>query len=105
MAVPTQAPFLPEMVDWRGWRTSRPVTMARDRRLDRIDDLRRLRGRAAFVTVVSELAVPGKPAYEASQRTLKTLGAGDRSPSTVVFHSSSATSVRARRCVRRWRGW
>src|SRR6476619_5477912 len=36
------------------------------------------------------LAVPGKPAYEASQRTLKTLGAGDRSPSTVVFHSSSA---------------
>ena len=36
------------------------------------------------------LAVPGQPAYEASQRTLKTLGAGDRSPSTVVFHSSSA---------------
>src|SRR6476619_6929375 len=36
------------------------------------------------------LAVPGKPAYEASQRTLKTLGAGDRSPSTVVFHSSNA---------------
>jgi len=36
------------------------------------------------------LAVPGKPAYEASQRTLKTLGAGDRSPSSVVFHSSDA---------------
>jgi RND superfamily putative drug exporter len=36
------------------------------------------------------LAVPGKPAYEASQRTLKTLGAGDRSPSTVVFHSADA---------------
>jgi RND superfamily putative drug exporter len=36
------------------------------------------------------LAVPGKSAYEASQRTLQTLGAGDRSPSTVVFHSSSA---------------
>src|SRR3954462_10724968 len=35
------------------------------------------------------LAGPGKPAYEASQRTLKTLGAGDRSPSTVVFHSSA----------------
>jgi putative drug exporter of the RND superfamily len=34
------------------------------------------------------LAVPGKPAYEASQRTLKALGAGDRSPNTVVFHSS-----------------
>ena len=39
------------------------------------------------------LAVPGKPAYEASQRTLKALGAGDRSPSTVVFHSSSADSA------------
>src|SRR4051794_8028071 len=36
------------------------------------------------------LAVPGKPAYEASQRTLKTLGAGDRSPSTVVFHSADS---------------
>ena len=35
-------------------------------------------------------SVPGKPAYEASQRTLKTLGAGDRSPSTVVFHSPDA---------------
>src|SRR5919202_3282188 len=34
------------------------------------------------------LAVPGKPAYEASQRTLKTLGVGDRTPSTVVFHAS-----------------
>ena len=40
------------------------------------------------------LAVPGKPAYEASQRTLKTLGAGDRSPSTVVFHSSSVRPQR-----------
>src|SRR5690349_19319095 len=36
------------------------------------------------------LAVPGKSAYEASQRTLETLGAGDRSPSTVVFHSANA---------------
>src|SRR3954447_1039689 len=36
------------------------------------------------------LAVPGKSAYEASQRTLKTLGAGDRSPSTVVFHSADS---------------
>ena len=34
------------------------------------------------------LAVPGKPAYEASQRTFKALGAGVRSPNTVVFHSS-----------------
>ena len=36
------------------------------------------------------LAVPGQPAYEASQRTFKALGAGVRSPNTVVFHSSSA---------------
>jgi RND superfamily putative drug exporter len=34
------------------------------------------------------LAVPGKPAYEASQRTFKAFGAGVRSPDTVVFHSS-----------------
>ncbi len=32
-------------------------------------------------------SVPGKPAYEASQRTLATLGAGARSPSIVVFHT------------------
>jgi putative drug exporter of the RND superfamily len=36
------------------------------------------------------LAVPGKPAYEGSQRTFKALGAGVRSPNTVVFHSSRA---------------
>ena len=35
------------------------------------------------------LAVPGKPAYEGSQRTFKALGAGVRSPNIVVFHSSS----------------
>src|SRR4051812_16540534 len=34
------------------------------------------------------LAVPGEPAYEASQRTLAAFGAGVRSPNTVVFHSS-----------------
>ena len=34
------------------------------------------------------LAVPGKPAYEASQRTLKAVGVGDRAPSSVVFHTS-----------------
>jgi RND superfamily putative drug exporter len=34
------------------------------------------------------LAVPGKPAYEASQRTLTSLGVGDRTPSTVVFHTT-----------------
>src|SRR3954454_7360857 len=36
------------------------------------------------------LAVPGEPAYEASQRTFAALGAGVRSPNTVVFHSSGA---------------
>jgi RND superfamily putative drug exporter len=36
------------------------------------------------------LAVPGKPAYEGSQRTFKALGAGVRSPNTVVFHSAGA---------------
>jgi RND superfamily putative drug exporter len=34
------------------------------------------------------LSVPGKPAYEASQRTLRALGAGARAPSVVVFHTS-----------------
>jgi len=34
------------------------------------------------------LAVPGKPAYDASQRTLKAFGTGDRTPSVVVFHTS-----------------
>ncbi len=33
-------------------------------------------------------SVPGKSAYEASQRTLTALGAGARSPSVVVFHTS-----------------
>jgi RND superfamily putative drug exporter len=34
-------------------------------------------------------AIPGKPAYETGQRTLKALGAGVRAPNVVVFHSSS----------------
>src|SRR3954452_16926799 len=34
------------------------------------------------------LAVPGKPAFEASQRALTTLGAGARTPSVVVFHTT-----------------
>src|SRR5512135_2146664 len=34
------------------------------------------------------LAVPGKPAYEASQRTLKAIGVGVRAPNVVVFHTS-----------------
>jgi RND superfamily putative drug exporter len=36
------------------------------------------------------LAVPGKSAYEGGQRTFKALGAGVRSPNTVVFHSAVA---------------
>ncbi|MDP9244986.1 MAG: MMPL family transporter, partial [Chloroflexota bacterium] len=42
------------------------------------------------------LSVPGKPAYDASQRTLKALGAGDRTPSVVAFHTSGdATKSKA----------
>jgi RND superfamily putative drug exporter len=33
------------------------------------------------------LSVPGKPAYEGGQRTLKALGVGVRAPSVVVFHT------------------
>jgi putative drug exporter of the RND superfamily len=33
------------------------------------------------------LSTPGKPAYEASQRTQKALGVGARPPSVVVFHT------------------
>ena len=33
--------------------------------------------------------IPGKPAYEGSQRTLEALGAGVRPPNVVVFHSPS----------------
>jgi hypothetical protein len=34
------------------------------------------------------VSIPGKPAYEASQRTLRALGVGARPPSVVVFHTS-----------------
>jgi RND superfamily putative drug exporter len=34
-------------------------------------------------------AIPGKPAYETGQRTLKALGAGVRAPNVVVFNSPS----------------
>jgi RND superfamily putative drug exporter len=34
-------------------------------------------------------AVPGEPAYEASQRALHALGVGDRTPIVVVFHADS----------------
>ena len=33
-------------------------------------------------------SLPGKPAYEASQRTLKALGVGVRPPNVVVFHTA-----------------
>src|SRR3954464_13950643 len=33
------------------------------------------------------LAIPGKPAYEASQRTFRDFGVGERPPNVVVFHS------------------
>ena len=33
-------------------------------------------------------SIPGKPAYEANQRTLKRFGTGVRPPNVVVFHSS-----------------
>src|SRR4051794_17553558 len=34
-------------------------------------------------------AIPGKPAYETGQQTLKAFGAGVRAPNVVVFHSAS----------------
>jgi RND superfamily putative drug exporter len=33
-------------------------------------------------------AIPGEPAYEASQRSLTVLGVGDRTPTVVVFHAA-----------------
>src|SRR5437764_13512457 len=33
-------------------------------------------------------SIPGKPAYEASQRTLNAFGVGVRPPNVVVFHTS-----------------
>src|SRR5580765_8166267 len=41
------------------------------------------------------LAIPGKPAYEGSQRTLKALGVGVRPPNVVVFHSSGVDVTRS----------
>ena len=34
-------------------------------------------------------AIPGQPAYEASQRSLHALGVGDRTPIVVVFHTNA----------------
>jgi RND superfamily putative drug exporter len=49
------------------------------------------------------LAVPGKPAYDASQRAVTGLGVGARPPSVVAFHTSAdATKSDAiRRAIRR----
>jgi RND superfamily putative drug exporter len=41
-------------------------------------------------------AIPGKSAYEASQRTLRELGAGVRPPNVVVFHSSRVDVTKSR---------
>jgi RND superfamily putative drug exporter len=44
----------------------------------------------------SATAIPGQPAYEASQRSLHALGVGDRTPAVVVFHTGGdATSSTA----------
>jgi RND superfamily putative drug exporter len=48
-------------------------------------------------------SIPGKPAYEASQRALKTFGAGVRAPNVVVFHTNgdATESVAIERAMRR----
>jgi putative drug exporter of the RND superfamily len=48
-------------------------------------------------------AVPGQPAYEASQRTLATFGAGDRAPNVVVFRTGgdATRSAAIREAMRR----
>src|SRR5581483_371538 len=40
-------------------------------------------------------AIPGKPAYEGSLRTLNAFGAGQRSPNVVVFHSATVDVSRS----------
>jgi putative drug exporter of the RND superfamily len=40
-------------------------------------------------------SIPGKPAYEASQRTLHTLGVGVRAPNVVVFHTAGDATKNA----------
>jgi putative drug exporter of the RND superfamily len=48
-------------------------------------------------------SIPGKPAYEASQRTLKAFGAGVRPPNVVVFHTrgDATKSVAIERAMQR----
>jgi RND superfamily putative drug exporter len=45
-------------------------------------------GRQLSTRWYQSLAVPGKPAYTASQRTLEAFGVGVRAPNVVVFHAS-----------------
>jgi RND superfamily putative drug exporter len=49
------------------------------------------------------LAIPGGPAYEASQRTLHTFGVGARAPDVVVFHTAgdATKSIAIDRATRR----
>jgi len=49
------------------------------------------------------LAIPGGPAYEASQRTLHAFGAGARAPDVVVFHTAgdATKSIAIDRATRR----
>src|SRR5881398_1112297 len=48
-------------------------------------------------------SIPGKPAYEASQRTLKAFGVGVRPPNVVVFHTAgdATKSVAIERAMQR----
>src|SRR5919201_6812216 len=48
-------------------------------------------------------SIPGKPAYEASQRTLGALGVGVRPPNVVVFHTAgdATESVAIEQAMRR----
>jgi RND superfamily putative drug exporter len=41
-------------------------------------------------------AIPGKPAYEGSQRTLEAFGVGVRPPNVIVFHSPSVDVTKSR---------
>src|ERR1700712_617057 len=40
-------------------------------------------------------SIPGRPAYEASQRAVAELNVGDRSPSVVVFHTTGDATTSA----------
>lgn len=42
-------------------------------------------------------SIPGKPAYQASQRTLQALGVGVRPPNVVVFHTAGDATTRSNR--------